>query len=592
MPLFPAEDTAFLLPAALVRRVFQGRRPRERVFASLALLAAYADLAHGWLIRWVAESTRTQRALVLTLLIVAAILVNILLFDGPAVAGGVAVAGLLPAVVLLLPVWLHRRRRLQQAIRGKHPVEGIPPAAMVLRQLGIDEDRVARILGGTVDGETRLGSFDYESRLLSVVGPIPFFKSSAVTASEFLTRDRHQLDLVVARGVVCVKKRYLDRASFENELLALHAVADLGGVPRLIAVHPRERVLYLSFLTGVSLATLLAARGATDAVQQQVSSLFARRDRWSPAVTARGRQAAVAALRASVDPAVMTKLAQLMDRIHARKVTIGDVKYGNVLLCGGEPSLCDFDFATVFRSNGWRCLKGRETDREKFNYFFGAGVLSEREYRRSITELLAVRPDLAVARIHFGYGYVNHPGGSLGAGSGRWLLLRRHLPECSGRGILDLGGDGGLLALAMIRAGARRATLVAPDPLVRQYAELNRRWAEFVDNRLYPDYIAADLPLGEAGRQTWPGHDLAICLNGLDAGEPATAARLIGQLSETVASFVVRVRPPQTEGTATSAAAGLDGLQELLAQHGYPRQKVVWSPFDDVPIVIGARADP
>jgi hypothetical protein len=590
MPLFPAEDTAFLLPAALVRRVFQGRRPRQHISASLALLAAYADLARGWLIRCVSESTRTQRALALTTLIVAAILVNIALFDGPAVAGGVAVAGLLPAVVLLLPAWLHRRRRLHQAARATHPLDRIPPAAMVLRQLGIDEDRVARILRVARDGEARLGSFDYESRLLSVVGPIPFFKASEVTASEFLTRDRHQLDLVVARGVVCVKKRYLDRASFENELLALHAVEDLRGVPRLVAVQPRERVLYISFITGVSLATLLAARGATDAVQQQVSSLFSRRDRWSPSVIARGREAAVAALSASVNPAVMVKLGQLIDRIHARRVTIGDVKYGNVLLCDGEPSLCDFDFATVFRSNGWRCIKGRETDREKFNYFFGGAVLSEREYRRNISELLSARPDLAVARIHFGYGYVNQPGGSLGAGSGRWLLLRRHLPECSGRGILDLGGDGGVLALAMMRAGARRATLLAPDSLVRRYAELNRRWAEFVDNRLYPDYVATDISLDQAGRQPWPGHDLVISLDGLEVGEPATAAGLIRLLSKTVASFVVRVRPPRAEGGAASAAS-LGGLQDLLAQNGYPRQKVVWSPFDDVPIVIGTRGD-
>ena len=54
-----------------------------------------------------------------------------------------------------------------------------------------------------------------------------------------------------------------------------------------------------------------------------------------------------------------------------------------------------------------------------------------------------------------------------------------------GKRVLDLGTNNAMIPLEMLRAGARSVTGYERDPVFADYARLNRRWFEFVENRWY-----------------------------------------------------------------------------------------------------------
>lgn len=581
--------SGIVTPAAVPKARGWTRHFRLRMMSTWAMLPLYRELGHAWVLRATSEWTRGIRGrLLLTTASTALVLIGIMIHD-PLLAY-VLVPLALVAALIVCGTWLERQRRLHAIGRGAPSVGGLPSARQTLLAMGVDAATAERVAAAAQQGEVRLAIFDYESRVLSEIGPIPFFEGFHVTAEAFKDRDRHNLELVIAREVVCVKKLYLDRTSFENELRALHALSGLPGVPRIVAVRFHPRVLYQSFVLGRNLGTIMGRHGATDEVQQQVSVSFAAGDRWNPA-TEGARETAVAALSASVAPEIVAKLSALIERIHERGVTIGDIKYGNVLLLNDQPSLCDFDFATVFRRNGWRCARVREIDREKFNYFFNGGVLSEREFRRAMSTLLREREELRATRIHYGFGYVSQHQGSLEKGSGQWHLVRRLLPDPAGRHILSLGCDGGLSSLEMLRAGARQVTMYEPDPTLARYVRLSHQWFEFIDNRQYPAFQLLQGSIVEAGARDWPDYDIAMALGGFNSLSEEALGRLVARLGQTIETLVVRAGVPRDPDTgAPIEQSSLPFLRKLLARSGYPHQRVFERPFDERPLLIGRRS--
>jgi tRNA A-37 threonylcarbamoyl transferase component Bud32 len=560
-------------------------RTRRRLAAAQTLLPLRWDLAKATLLRHGVAWTRGLRGQVLLLAAIGGVTFLVLALFHPDDA---AILGLAGAATLAW-IWASRQRRLRTiANRGDTP-DGLRPAHTMLLELGLEPAVVERVVREALGGERRLAIFDYDSRLLSDVGPIPFFGATQISPAEFKERDRHNLELVILRGVVCIKKRFRDRASFEKELLALHAMDGLQGVPRLITADVRSCILYQSFIPGQNLGTMMLEQGATDQIQQRVSETFAGDDRWEPAVTAEARATAVAALRRCLPSEAVASLGELMIQIHQRGVTIGDIKYGNVLLTGGAPSLCDFDFAAVFPKNSWRCARGRDIDREKFNYFFDAGVLSEREFRRRMERLLSERPAFRAGRIHYGFGSVNQPDGSLAAGSGIWRVLRDHLPDPAGRRILVLGTDVGLTSMELLRGGAAQVTILEADPVIGEYLRLNHQWFEFIDNRRYPALEVDSRPLAEAAERDWAGYHLALGFGGLEAHGPGWLDRLVGHLSQSVELVVLGAGSARSGAAGAMADDGLATLRLALTHHGYVEQAILDGLVDAPPLVIGRR---
>lgn len=561
-------------------------RTRRRLAAAQALLPVHWDLAKATLLRHGVAWTRGLRGRVLLLAAVGGATFLVLALFHPDDAAILALTG----VATLAWIWASRRRRLVTIASRASVPDTLNQSRETLLLLGLEASTVDRLLAEAHGGERRLAVFDYDSRLLSEVGPIPFFATTQIGPAEFKERDRHKLELVITHGVVCIKKLFRDRASFEKELLALHAMEGLQGVPRVIFADVQARILYQSFIPGRNLGTMMQEHGATDEIQHAVSVTFAGDDRWDPSVAAEARAKAVAALRRCIGPETIARLAELMTQIHQRGVTIGDIKYGNVLLLPGGPALCDFDFATVFRRNGWRCARGRDIDREKFNYFFDGGILSEREFRRRIAPLISERPALRLGRIHYGFGSVNQREGSLAAGSGVWRVLRDYLPDPAGQRILMLGTDVGLTSLELLRGGAAQLTILEPDPVIREYLQINHAWFEFIDNRRYPALQLDARPMAEAAERDWSGYHLALGFGGLDALGPEWLDRLVGHLSQSVELVVLgadRPRPGASGGSMTDA--GLATLQLALTHHGYVEQTVLDGLVDAPPLVIGRR---
>ena len=560
---------------------------RRLVATTWALLPLYGKLTYARGRSLAASATRSGRRKLLLTLGGTVAVVYLLAFGHPIWSALLAPIAL-GAAMARVAGWLERQRRVRAVLHRVHGLDGVAPARQTLLALGLDEATVGRVMAAR--GEVLLAAFDQNNRVLSDVGPIPYFSDVQIGPEKFHPRGRHRLELVVFRGVVCVKKTYRDRVSFERELLALDAVDGLPGVPRIVQARRFPRIHYQSFLLGRNLGSLMACQGASESIQHRVSMAYWDGDRWHAEPTSPARDVALGALTASIGSAVVARVGELMSAIHRRGVTFCDVKYGNVLVVGDRPFVCDFDRATVFRRNTWQCVREREMDRDLFNYFFGNVLLSERAFRAEAMRLSRLRPELVSARIYYGAGYASQWGGEWRTGSGRWYLLRTHLPALAGKTVLDLGCRDGVTSIEMLRAGARSVIGYEPDPVMAQYARLNRQWFEFVQNRPFDGLEVLDGPITELATRMPGGFDLATAFDGLPGKGPEESAELVRWLSTVAERLVIRARgqdPSGGEGAGRQST--VDNLKDLLLTNGYSEVKVRVSP-DGAPVLVGRRA--
>ena len=284
------------------------------------------------------------------------------------------------ALVALMPLgrvaqWLGRRRRLRDLASQQWPTSPVPPAADTLARMGLDPATVGRLLAAARrEPEVLIATFDQNNRVTSEVGRIPLFDGWAVSPAEFKPRARNRLELVVFRGVVAIKKTYRDRVGLDGEATALHALAGLEGVPRIVFLRRDARVLYQSFLPGENLGSVMARRGATVSLQHRVAAGYPGSSRWDAGLTQPPERAAcLEALGAVMGEASIGALRTLLAGVHRAGVVVHDVKYGNVILLDGKPHLCDFDDARAYLRTSLRFLAERERERDTFNYVFGGG---------------------------------------------------------------------------------------------------------------------------------------------------------------------------------------------------------------------------
>jgi hypothetical protein len=445
-----------------------------------ALLPLCLDLGRARCIAWSVEVTRGKQRKLLLTAAGAALVVLLVLTAHPVWALLLAPLVLGPAIARASGM-ARRRLQMRRIARSEHPLDGLPPAGQTLRQMGLDEATAERIAGAAGAAEVRIATFDQESRVLSEVGPIPFFEGLQITPQQFRGRNRHVIELVIARGVLCVKKSYRDRRSLEIELLALHAMAGLPAVPRIVAVDLQRRILHQSFVRGQNLGVLMSRHGVNDHVQDQVSVAYWGPDRWGRESLAGVRARAVAALAAMVAPGVVDRIGRLIEEIHhpGRNHHRRQIRQ--------RPP------------GGWRGISATSTARPSGVGTAGASRGSGNTIGRcSITSSTAgcsltvnsgsrwhrsrERSDLLSPRLYYGQGYQSSAAGSLALGSGRWRCLRPSLPDVMGLSILALGAGNGVVPLEMLRAGARRVTAWEQDPILARYARLNHRWFEFTDN--------------------------------------------------------------------------------------------------------------
>lgn len=569
------------------------RRPVKKLVTVRTLLPVYYDMAMARISRTIARilssPTRKLSAVVSSLLTAATLAtLGVYLWAG---------AAALPAALVVGPVLrrrLMRRLRVRRAALVDFPHGPLPSAREALLRLQIEPAAVDRILSRQdVAEEVLIAEFDQENRVLSHIGLIPALASSLVEREQFVPRRRHQIELVVVSDTLAVKKVHRYFGTFANELLALRALADVPGVPKVIGVRRRGRVLYQSFLPGTNLGSALAAKGISVPLQHSLASKYPSDGKWRDRIGAsKERSQAVTAVRAILDKPSLDRLGNLFTAVHNAGVAIRDVKYGNVILSDGTPSLCDFDGAEVFSSNTRRFVRERQRDREKFNYLFGDNLLTERTLREQVRALARKRSKPLYAPVYYGHGYRVGELGSIELGSGKWLFVRRVLPDLRGKSVLDLGCNNALLPLEMLRAGAARVTAFEINPSLASFARMNHEWFEFVDNRRY-DFELIDGSMNQLCDQDITGYDVATAFCSLYYETPENMSRIASALSRAVPVFVVQCNenPAEHSGELLERSSR-PYLQNLLALHGFPHQETFSRFYYDRPLIIARCSGP
>jgi hypothetical protein len=483
--------------------------------------------------------------------------------------------------------WVGRRRGLRHLDSLPWPLSPVPAAADTLGKMGLDPARVSRLVAAASrEIEVVIATFDQENRVASEVGPIPLFEGWHVSQVEFTPRRTHLLQLVIYNGAVAIKKTYRDRVRLYNEAMALHALAGVEGVPRIVSLRSGDRVLYQTFLPGENVGSVMARRGAAVILQHRVDVGYPGSRNWDAAGTPRPERAeSLEALRAVMDETAVDALGRLLVDVQRAGVVIRDVKYGNVIMLDGKPYLCDFDGARVYPRNSLRFLLERESERDKFNYVFGGHLYCETAFWEEMRELGGENPNLPHASVYYGYGYRVGTRASL-AGAAEWRAMRRHLPSLRDKVVLDLGTTSVIRPLEMLRAGARRVTALVPDPVLAGRVGASRRWLELLDNRSY------DLEIVAASTHELCERHLATCqvataFCSLYLEPPEEMARITRELSHSVEYFVVQGNEDlDGHSPEIQRRASLPFLRTLLAENGFPHQRVARIRFSDRPLVI------
>jgi len=532
------------------------RRIVKDLITLWTVLPIYADLARARMgsfqRRVLADRKRKVAATIVGIVANAALLAS-----GHWIAAAILAASGIAAVLIRIGRNLRRSRQLSVLSAKSWPEATIPPAAETLRAMGVSDDRIRVLL--TQGGVTDL----------------------------VLASLRQRVDLVLTRGVVAVRKTYVDAESFENETLALNALRDVAGVPHIVRIDSARRVLYQSFLRGENLGTGMARAGASIDLQQQLNSEYPGSGRWKETDDRPVRARLLAAVRACMDNAAIEKLAGLLDRIHRAGVAIGEVSYGDVVLQDGQPQLCDFAKAHVYRPDSAKFVAQREAERDRLNFCFGGGAYSEAAFRAELADLAARKRDLLYAPVYYGNGYAVGPIASIELGSGKWRFIQPHLPDFRGKRILDLGTNNALLPLSMLRAGARHVTAYELDPVFAQYARATRRWFEFVDNKAY-DLQLVEGPMRDVCDRDLTRFDIATSFCSLYYESPEKMAAISRKLSESVEYFIVQSNEnPEQHTGELRRLASLEFLSNLLRENGFPDQRILRFDVYGRPLVIG-----
>ncbi len=453
---------------------------------------------------------------------------------------GVSIALLAALSIQTAVSVLERPLGVRRLAGRRFPLDDVPPARETLMALRIDPATVDRIVAESADGrEVKLASFDQENRLLSSVGPIPYFKGELITEEQFIPRYRHLLDLVVTRGVVAVRKGYSNSTSLENEALALAALATMPGIPRIVHLDRAATVMYQSFLIGENMGSLMAARGASVDTQHEMMVNRPRPGTWTEeSLRIPQRHTCMLALASIVPVTILDELESMILRIHQMGVTVGDVKFGNVLLRQGRPLLIDFDWARLIKARSVAALLRRDEERDVFNFSFGRAMPTLAGLRREFTWMESIRPDLVDGRIDFGGGVRVGRRWTPDAGSGLWPAVRKALPGIAGRRIVDVNSRDPIALLELLRADAAEVTSYHTDPTTARFARACQALVEHIDNRRYAfRVVETRLPESELGA----GHQLCTALGGAGRVDPSIIATKVARLSSDVTQFLFRI---------------------------------------------------
>ncbi|AUX29733.1 MULTISPECIES: hypothetical protein [Sorangium] len=206
---------------------------------------------------------------------------------------------------------------------------------------------------------------------------VPFFNRR----SEKMPRLRYRLHVVLRRGYVCVRKRFIGQPRnapasahlsallglfFYNEAAALLRLRDLPSVPRIRDLHLTTRTLFIDYVRGQTLQHQVAERGqkVLDIDLAPLGQLFdPERDRREIEAFASGGGEAY---RGSIE--------EIVRSMNARGVAPLDVKLGNVLIGEKTGTLYWVDFERAAIEGAPRYREQLAEHHDLVNRWFGLSL--------------------------------------------------------------------------------------------------------------------------------------------------------------------------------------------------------------------------
>jgi serine/threonine protein kinase len=436
--------------------------------------------------------------------------------------------------------------------------------------MGIGAEPMSRILEAASHGEVVVAELDQNNRILSHFGDIPLYHGALIGPEDFRERSRNRMQIVVTSDVVAIKKTYSIRGRFSNEVLSLDALRHVEGVPRIISVNLKNRILYQSFIPGENLGSLMAERGATVRVQFQVGKAYPGPGLWQEGhPESDQRELLLRALHDVVGDEFLTKLEVLIQRAHQAGVALRDVKHGNVLIHDGAPHLCDFDLSHRFQRNGIRFLVSRDRERDRFNYLFARDLPTTGSLQRDLMSARSAAGGGGLPPAYFGKGYASGLR-LVYAGSVKWRMLRKSLPKFSGVRIVELGSGDAVLLMEMLRAGAGAALMFEPDPTKANFAAHVRRFFELTDNRTYDLKVMCGESEELTGNEL-SSYSVAVALTGTTALDPERVCEAASRLPPRVDRLFVECPANDVASVEYDQGRWKGGL----ANCGFPRQRLI-----------------
>lgn len=481
---------------------------------------------------------------------------------------------------------MHRIRVRRLSKSRTNPVTPASSAHDILLKLGVDPTTIDEILSRqNEENEVLIAEIDQQNRMMSRIGSSLSLAATSVDQENFEKRRHHRIELVLISGALAIKKSYCNYGYFANELLALDALNSLPIVPQLLAVDRNNLVIYQTYLEGSNLGSILIEHGVT--VDDQFRFTYPGIGNWSEeAGGADKRSQIMSCLKGILNPSQIECISDLLIAIHRAGIAVKDVKYGNIIVGDDKIYMCDFDGAEVFQSNSRRFVRARELDRDKFNYYFGTSLQTSTLLRENIDVMAGKRDNLLYSPIYYGNDYGVGAIGSVELGSGKWLYIRRALPDLRGKAVLDLGCNNGMLPLEMLRAGAKKVTAYELDPTYAMFAQLSHQWFEMIDNQKY-DFELVQGYMHEACDRDLSPYDVATSFCSLYYEEPEEMKRIVTTLSKVVKVFVVQCNENPAEKTATLLErSSRPYLQALLADNGFPHQQIFAPRYYTRPLII------
>jgi SAM-dependent methyltransferase len=457
------------------------------------------------------------------------------------------------ALVARLAIGRREMARLQRDARARTPSlqASYPPDTFTAwGRFPVDpatRAAVAATQDGRPAGEIVLGHIDQRGRVLGVMGAIPGWEP--VAESEFVERNRDRLDIVLLDDLVLVRKDFRGhRGRFIHEWYNLVRLTGRAHVPAIYQVDETNCRLYLQLILGRTLDRVPAGSECWEAIEEQ------------------------------------------LDAIHACGVAHLSLTPGDILVQDQSdiPWFLDFGPARAYpTTTSMSFILARDQDRVAFNQLYHRALLTERSARAA----LAAHKSWPIP-VDFGHGLTAGSFWTVARGTGRWEYLNKHaMPALAGKRVLDLGSNNGVMAMQLLRAGARE--VIGLDLLAShiERARLVQRIYEWRDMRRYALHLY-NCNMLELLQRDWGTFDIVTALCSLYYLEPSDMARMVRKIAELAPILVLQANVGHDISLPNRSKKRASFLKHVLEENGFPHITIVAPAHYSRPLLIGRTTEP